>query len=379
MRIFQSIEATANASIKGNLTWYRNLYEPLVEMGHDVVLFDATEGRQAYNRKDRHLLTRFSNSLYDKFLSEHKKKPFDLFFSYFIDGMIDPGVIDSIRQANVPACNFSCNNMHQFYLVEVLSKHFDFNLYAEKGAREKFLRIGANAVWFPMASNPAYFKPYDVSRKYDVSFVGANYANRSRYVNHLLEQDIDIHVFGPEWQFGSRSAGMSFLIHYYFLLKCMLAFRREKKRKYSACLAEHDYRWMLAKQHAEKLHAPVSDEKLIRLYSESHISLGFLEVFSRHDPSAEVLRHIHLREFEAPMCRALYMTGYMDELAEHFEPDREIVTYRNMFELVDKARYYLSHPDQAEKVRQAGYERALKDHTYHNRFRSLFKQLGLPG
>ena len=79
------------------------------------------------------------------------------------------------------------------------------------------------------------------------------------------------------------------------------------------------------------------------------------------------------------MCRALYMTGYMDELAEHFEPDKEIITYRNMFELADKARYYLSHPNQAEKVRQAGYERALKDHTYQTRFRNLFKQLGLPG
>ena len=73
------------------------------------------------------------------------------------------------------------------------------------------------------------------------------------------------------------------------------------------------------------------------------------------------------------------MTGYMDELAEHFEPDKEIITYRNMFELADKARYYLSHPNQAEKVRQAGYERALKDHTYQARFRNLFKQLGLPG
>ncbi len=78
------------------------------------------------------------------------------------------------------------------------------------------------------------------------------------------------------------------------------------------------------------------------------------------------------------MSGALYCTGYTEELAEFYEPDREVLIYRNQHELLDKVRYYLAHPAEAEKVRQAGYLRALRDHTYHRRFQQLFKELGLP-
>jgi len=125
------------------------------------------------------------------------------------------------------------------------------------------------------------------------------------------------------------------------------------------------------------MHPPVSDDELIALYSRSQISLGFLEVYDRHDPSRAVTQHLHLREFEAPMSGALYCTGYLDELAEMFEPDKEVLTYRNQYELLEKVRYYLAHSAEAEQVRQAGRKRALQDHTYQRRFAQLFEHMGL--
>jgi spore maturation protein CgeB len=77
------------------------------------------------------------------------------------------------------------------------------------------------------------------------------------------------------------------------------------------------------------------------------------------------------------MSRALYCTGYSDELAGYFEPDREVLMYRSQDELVDKVRYALDHPEEAEKVREAGYQRALRDHTYQHRYEQLFAALGL--
>lgn len=60
LRIFQVISAKANSSIDGNRTWYRNLYEPLVDMGHDVVPFPADEGKIAMRRKCPKLRGAFS-------------------------------------------------------------------------------------------------------------------------------------------------------------------------------------------------------------------------------------------------------------------------------------------------------------------------------
>jgi len=378
MRILQVIEGSTNAAVSGNQTWYRNLYEPLVEMGHEVVLLSAQKGRLAMQRNDASARAAFSQKLLDTFRREHAKKPFVLFFAYLMDGMVEPAAIDEIRKTGVPTCNFSCNNAHQFYLVDELSPYFDYNLHSEKDARDKFLAIGANPLWWPMASNPKYFRPVDVPRTIQASFVGANYALRSRYIAHLLENGIDAHAYGSGWVSGSSTRWRSPVKRYLFLWQTLSSINPQKQSAASAKLADHDYRHCLSTRFPANMHPPVTDAELIALYSRSHVSLGFLEVYDRHDPSRPVTQHLHLREFEAPMSGALYCTGYMDELAEMFEPDKEVLVYRSQHELLDKIRFYLAHPHQAEVIRQVGRKRALAEHTYHERFRKLFKTLGLP-
>src|SRR5664280_665903 len=164
MRIFLVIESSTNTAISGNQTWHRNLYESLVEMGHEVILFSAHDGRLAMNRNDISARAIFSQKLLEAFRKEHINKTISLFFAYLMDGMVDPAVIDEIRKCGVITCNFSCNNVHQFYLVDGISIHFDYNLHAEKDVRSKFLKIGANPLWWPMASNPKYFRPMDLPR-----------------------------------------------------------------------------------------------------------------------------------------------------------------------------------------------------------------------
>jgi spore maturation protein CgeB len=379
MRIFQTITASANPSVSANITWYRNLYEPLIDMRHDVLLFYSNDGKKAMQRKSPKLRGAFSQRLLDNFMKEHEKKPFDLFFAYLMDGMIDPGAIDQIRKTGVPTCNFSCNNAHQFYLVDELSPHFDYNLHSEKDTRGKFLEIGANAIWWPMASNPKYFKPLNLPRTIPVSFVGANYGLRARYIMHLLEEGIDVHAYGPGWVWGARSRARSVVKRYLYLLKALCEFSVKGQSLASAYLADHDFSRMLTARFPSNVHLPVSDEELIALYSRSHITLGFLEVHDKHNPNGPVRQHVHLREFEAPMSGALYCTGYTDELAEMFEPDKEVVTYRSQHELADKVEFYLENQPEAEKIRRAGRERALRDHTYHRRFKALFKLIGLAG
>jgi hypothetical protein len=379
MRIFQVLESAANAAVAANRTWLRNLHEPLIEMGHDVVLFSAEEGSRAMVRNDDAARAAFSQRLLDCFQAERARKPFDLFFAYLMDGMVEPGAIDDIRKTGVPACNFSCNNVHQFDLVDELSSHFDYNLHAERDAREKFLAIGATALWWPMASNPKYFKPQDVPRTVAASFVGANYALRTRYIAHLLENGIDAHAYGPGWVSGDLNPHRAAVKRLWFIIKAATARSARTQAWASAKLAELDFRRDLSARFPNNVHSPISDEELIALYSRSHISLGFLEVYDQHDPSRPVLQHLHLREFEAPMSGALYCTGYIDELAEFYEPDKEVLVYRNQHELLDKVRYYLAHPDEAEQVRRAGHARARRDHTYHRRYQALFRQLGLEG
>lgn len=377
MRIFQVMGRSASMLVSWNRTWIRNLHEPLLDLGHDVVLLDAAEGWQAMQRRDARACARFSDRVVDAFRREHRRRPFDLFFAYLMDGMIEPSAIDQIRRMGVLTCNFSCNNVHQFDLVDGLAPHFDVNLHAERVARAKFVAIGANALWWQMGSNPLHFHPRPLARTIPVSFVGANYALRARYVARLLEAGIDVHAFGPSWQYGSSTRMRSFGKRWVLAVRAIAALDLRRRAMASAELADHDQRRALAQRFPGNLHAPVSDEALVDLYARSHVSLGFLEVYEGHAASAPVLKHLHLREFEAPMCGALLVTGRCDELEEFFVPEREVVTYGDAEELVDKVRYYLAHSEEAEQVRSAGHARALRDHTCHRRFESLFRSLGL--
>ncbi len=377
MRIFQILEASASLAIPANQTWRRNLYEPLVDMGHDVFLFSPEEGRRAMIARSPQLAAQFTQRLVDTFRREHAKQPFDLIFAYLLDAMMDPQGISELKRAGVPICNFSCNNAHQFDLVERYAHLYDYNLHAEKDSGPKFRAAGANPVWWPMASNPKYFRPIEAPKDIAASFVGVNYGVRARIALHLLDAGVDLQLYGPGWRWGAKTPLRSSAKRLLYLTKTALSVDSAGQTRWSAALAEQDLRRRLGKLYAANLHEPVSDEELIALYSRSRLSLGILEVYDGHDASKRIVRPIRLREFEAPMCGALYLTGYTPELALCFEPDREMLVYRDFDELIEKAHFYTRHPEAGEEIRLAGLRRALADHTYQKRFEQLFDYIGI--
>lgn len=378
MRILLVLAPEATGGVTGSRVWLRNLYEPLLDLGHDVELVDATPAAQARSCGDSRLRTLFSEYLWLAFLEKHRRASFDLVFTYLMDGMVDPSVIDAVRERGVPTCNFSCNNTHQFDLVESLSPHFDFNAHSEKDAAAKFRAIGATPVWFPMAANPTYYKPMDITRVHDVTFVGQRYAKRPAYIWHLLENGVNVDVYGPGWRLsreGRAGELRRFARRTQLAVAAVTAAEPTQRATASARLAWLDAAERLRRKYPAAMHGPVSDNEMVRKYSESCISLGFTEVFDQHDPSLVVKRHLHLRDFEGPMCGALYLTGDCEDLAEFYEPDVEVLVYRNEDEMLEKAKYYLIHLEAADKVRRAGLARARRDHTYHQRWAGLLAQL----
>lgn len=381
MRIFLTLSASSNNSVPNSKTWLRNLYEPLVDLGHQVFLFriDLYSEEIKISRNSINFKNHFSKKLLDIFKNENKKKQFDYFISYLENDDINTSVIEEIKKMGVKTLNFSCNNIHQFYLVDKISPFFDFNLHSEKYAADKFISIGAKPIWFQMAANPKYYYPIDIEKSIDVSFVGARYAKRLNYIYQLLENEINVQVYGPGWK--------SLLEENIFRIlkneikrtlkigKSIFTFFPKERSKLTSDISTSDFYDFVYDKYYQNFHYPLNDQEMIKMYSMSKINLGFLEVYNNHDHSSFTLQHLHLREFEVPMSGGLYITNYSDELAEHYEPDKEVLVYRNEYELIDKVKYYLSHPVEAEKIRTAGFHRALRSHTYQKRYIDLFNGL----
>jgi len=92
------------------------------------------------------------------------------------------------------------------------------------------------------------------------------------------------------------------------------------------------------------------------------------------------LNALHLAEINGLNCRAFELAGcggfqmitLVPVLAEHFVPDREIVSFASVDELVDKVSYYLERPQLARDIARRGLERALREHTYEHRLQQIF-------
>jgi spore maturation protein CgeB len=120
----------------------------------------------------------------------------------------------------------------------------------------------------------------------------------------------------------------------------------------------------------------LTDSDMIEMYSRSKINLGFSTCGATHETEERIVQ-VRLRDFEVPMSGGFYLVEYMEELEEFFDIGKEIVCYADPQDLVEKIRYYLEHEDQREEIRKAGYERAVRNHTWHNRFQMAFKQMGM--
>lgn len=75
----------------------------------------------------------------------------------------------------------------------------------------------------------------------------------------------------------------------------------------------------------------------------------------------------NMRLFEATGVGACLLTDWKENLAELFEPDKEVLTYRSADECAEKVAYILEHETERRAIAAAGQRRALRDHNFDKR------------
>ena len=389
MKIFYLFPRSGNAvGLPLADTWRRNILPALRHLGYEVEEYyeptleqlAGAEGQDpAWVRKNQGA---FVDRVLEALKSCHRRKPIDLFLSYIWEPLFTPDGLREIRRLSIPTVNFFCNYYNGFDRIRALAPLFDFNWVSDRSALPLYQQIGARAVFLPMAANPDVYHPYPVAREFPVAFVGGKYGNRPDYIFYLLQQNLPVRVWGPGWLpagIQSPPAWTRLLTMVRRLPQRLFAdggiqfLRRRLQDELQARFSKQ--RALQGQELALITGPPLEDEEMIQMYSRSQISLGFSVVGNSHLENSPVTQ-IRLRDFEAPMSGALYLTEYSEGIEELYELEQEIAVFRTKEELADKVRFYLVHPDQAQRVRTAGRERALRQHTWQQRFRDLFRQVG---
>jgi spore maturation protein CgeB len=200
-----------------------------------------------------------------------------------------------------------------------ICRWFDLCWTSTEDALKKYCVEGALPVYLPEGANPELHRPLEQPKSIDVSFVGQCYGNRPETIRRLGAEGIRAEVFGDGWPNG-----------------------------------------------------PLSTEEMVRLYAKSRINLGFGGVEGHEETYC-----LKGRDFEIPMSGGLYLTEDHPELRGVYDLGKEIMAYRGFDDLLANIRHLLADPHKAEAIRQAGFRRARRDHTWEMRFERLFTLMGL--
>lgn len=268
----------------------------------------------------------FQDELLREIRRAHDEQPLDLFIGYLSHSSISRETIDAVHAMGIPVVGINWDDTSSYWGLRKMGVYrgngpivnaFEAVWTANRLACPRYLLDGGRPVFLPEGGHPDFFSRQPMHRDIDVLFVGTRLGYREQFVRHLKNHGVAVRVQGPGW--GTP---------------------------------------------------PVSDEEMVRLYNRSRIVLGFSGV----GPSRR-FKSLKGRDFEVPMCGALYLREYSREIDECFSVGTEIECFTSKADCLAKVRALLADESRAESIRQAGYARARRDHTWSNRFTRLFRDI----
>ncbi|HEY6291295.1 MAG TPA: glycosyltransferase [Terriglobia bacterium] len=249
-------------------------------------------------------------------------------------GTLPPEVVLQIRQvtpAKLAAWypDAVCNLGRQYLLASDLDAWFFKDPYMVETFRTK---LGLNAFYLPEACNPRWHRRVGLSeadqRNYGCDLTCAS--NMYYYRARLLEMfaGYDLKLWGTGFPFWLRSPLRAF-------------YPGRHVAELEKCKAFNAARIVLNTMHPAEIDG------------------------------------VNCRLFEAAGCGAFQIADWKPALAELFEPEREVVTFRSRKELREKVDYYLAQPQERRAIADRAYARAHREHTYEKRLQRMFESLGL--
>ena len=244
-------------------------------------------------------------------------------FFYADSAYIAPELLESLAQRGIWTIILGLDDKHRFYERDsygmrigqvTLVRRADLMWTTWKIGAEIILASGGTPWYAPPAADPTFYNPMKCEKDLEVVFVGQSYGSRANLVRYLRQRGFRVDAYGSGWPGGF-----------------------------------------------------VDFDEVIRLYSRAKVVLGVGGV-----QSMSSVQHLKGRDFEVPMCGALYLTSYNPELADHYEIGKEILCYSSAENCAEILHWILRRPGEQERIRQAALNRTLKDHTWEKRLSDMF-------
>ncbi|MFC7394387.1 CgeB family protein [Scopulibacillus cellulosilyticus] len=216
---------------------------------------------------------------------------------------------------------------------------FDVVFSIDIGAVNYYKSLGYQNIYhLPLGTDPAVFfpKPH-IQKTNDICFIGHSYPERIRLVQLLLnETAFHIQVIG-KW-------------------KKKLFYKPTKKLNIINS-------WI----HPLKVADYYSNAKIVL---NTHRSYNYK---TNQNSAGIVNQSINNRTFDIAACGSFQLIQWIDDLPQHFEENKEIVSFKSDEDFLNKVNYYLSNDEERELIAANGRKKALMNHTFNHRINKMLE------
>jgi spore maturation protein CgeB len=255
-------------------------------------------------------------------------------------------ILEFLKQTNVKSAIWMTEDPYYMDWTLPLSTYFDYIFTIDQAALEQYKNLGHPHVYhLPLGTDTRVFHSKPVSEEFtsDICLVGVPYSNRIELIEILLKRtDYRIQIVGRGW-------------------------------------GKHNHGWITnSERDLDLVNAWVKPETVVNYYNGSKIVLNIHRPFDEKynkNRMGIMAKSINNRTFDAASCEAFQLIDSKEDLFNHFEEGKEIVSFQDKNDLLEKVHYYIAHDEERKQIAQQAKKRVLASHTFQHRIDHLLMKV----
>jgi hypothetical protein len=305
----------------------------------------------------------------------------DFFLGYLYPQQVEEAAVRELQRMDIPCVNFFCDNVREFRRVPKAYRPFDLHWVPEYEALPIYRRAGFPYIHAAMPCwVPEHLRTLPVNETEPATFIGSADALRKKLLGAAMAAGAALTVRGPGWGGPDKtSAHLGLGTKSGSILSNQVVFvKRHGFRALAAKVTNAVFPMKSAPLPPERVALAVFGEEYFRVTREAAVTVGVNRVPVTRRPLCMPLSYSRLRDIEAPMLGASYLTEHTSGLGDLYDLGKEIETYRTAEELAEKLQELISDPQKRASLRIGGQRRALSDHSVAATLRKICSRLGYP-
>jgi Glycosyl transferases group 1 len=364
--------------------WRNYFVQGLIEEGHEVVEVPNVDWAEGLTYPAGSALDSWRSRTWETLKMfvqrELTQRPIHLFLGYFYPRQVEATAIRELQQNGIPCVNFFCDNVREFVKLPAEYRAFALHWVPEFEALPMYRDAGLTYIHAPMPCWVSETLRNSPPRETEpATFLGSADVLRRDLLGRALQGGADFVVRGPGWLGNSNTTNMSQENRSIMrIVSNQIEFVRQKGvRGLLRKIQAHARPLRPPSINESKIGETVFDDDYLRITREAMITIGVNRVPTAFRSPRRPLVYSRLRDIEAPMLGACYLTEWTEGLEHMYELGTEIETYRTPEELTSKLIELRSDPSRRTAMRERARRRALTDHTVGRSIKRIREHLGL--